>query len=345
MKLVWVRLKEWSEDMVKAALESGADALVIPLGRHDQVKSLGRIVTVAADGDLKPGTDVFFEPLDSPEDEERIRERLDRGTVVIDDAGRPERHGELKGSTGRIWEVIPAENLVAHGGKLLLPVRSAEEADLALGILEKGVSGVVVQAQTAEELRALITRVKSAAESLVLREARITGVRTVGMGDRVCVDTCSLMQEGEGLLIGNSGGFLFLVQAEAAANPYVAPRPFRVNAGPVHAYVRVPDGLTRYLAELRAADKIAIFSSTGSAQYATIGRVKIERRPLVFVQAECGGQTGSILLQNAETVRLTAPDGSAKSVVELADGDSVLVHVDSGGRHFGMKVAETLWEK
>ena len=60
------------------------------------------------------------------------------------------------------------------------------------------------------------------------------------MGDRVCVDTCSNLGLGEGMLVGNAANALFLVHAESLENPYVAPRPFRVNAGPVHAYIRVP---------------------------------------------------------------------------------------------------------
>ena len=65
-------------------------------------------------------------------------------------------------------------------------------------------------------------------------------VRQAGLGDRACVDTCSQMEQGQGMLVGNSSGGLFLVHAESVENPYVAPRPFRVNAGPVHAYIRVP---------------------------------------------------------------------------------------------------------
>lgn len=36
---------------------------------------------------------------------------------------------------------------------------------------------------------------------LSLTTATITKVKVVGMGDRVCVDLCSLMQPGEGLLV------------------------------------------------------------------------------------------------------------------------------------------------
>jgi 3-dehydroquinate synthase II len=165
------------------------------------------------------------------------------------------------------------------------------------------------------------------------------------MGDRVCVDTCTLMQEGEGLLVGNSSSFFFLVQAEAKMNPYVAPRPFRVNAGPVHAYVKIPEGRTRYLSELSAGDPILVVRADGAAQAATVGRVKIERRPLFLVEAVCGDTRGSILLQNAETIRLSKADGQAISVVMLKPGDSILAVVEKAGRHFGIKVAETIWEK
>jgi 3-dehydroquinate synthase II len=51
------------------------------------------------------------------------------------------------------------------------------------------------------------------------------------------------------------------------------------------------------------------------------------------------------ILQNAETVRLTSPDGSPISVVELSEGSKVLMLIEGAGRHFGMKVEETIKEK
>lgn len=344
MKEAWVRLDQWSKEMVTTALESGADALVVPAGWESDIKALGRITTVSPDGDLKPGTDVFFETLDSPEDEAGILHLLRRGRVVIGTSGPCADSGQAEIRPKPQWEVIPIENLLAHGGDILLPVRTIEEIDLALGILERGAAGVLIQARTPAELKAMIARVKTAQERDILRPARITAIRSAGMGDRACVDTCTLMREGEGFLVGNSSGFLFLVQAESKPNPYVAPRPFRVNAGPVHAYVRVPGMRTRYLSELRSGDKVAVFDTTGSSQEATVGRVKIERRPLLLIEAESEGVTGTILLQNAETIRLTGLDGSTVSVADLAVGDSVLVCMEEAGRHFGVKVKETIQE-
>ena len=341
MKETWVRLEKWSREMVTTALEGGADALIVPSGWHEKVKALGRITTVSPDGDLKPGVDVAFETLASPEDEARIAQRLTRMPVVLEEA-EPAEAGQRP---RRSWQVIPLENLVARGGRLLVPVFSFDDIDLALGVLETGVAGVVIAARTPEELKEFLRRVKGLSETQPLQVATIETIRPVGMGDRVCIDTCTLMVEGEGVLVGNSSGFLFLVQAEVLPNPYVAPRPFRVNAGPVHAYVTVPGGRTRYLSELQAGDAVLIVDARGTAQAATVGRSKIERRPLLLIEASCEGVKGSLLLQNAETIRLTGPDGEARSVVELETGARVLVQVGTPGRHFGMKVTETIVEQ
>ena len=91
------------------------------------------------------------------------------------------------------------------------------------------------------------------------------------MGDRVCVDTCSLLSDSEGMLIGNTSAGAFLVHAETLENPYVAPRPFRVNAGAVHAYATMPGGKTAYLSDLKAGDRVLISDSQGRTKEATVG--------------------------------------------------------------------------
>ena len=330
MKQAWVHIDGWSDELAAAALESGADALVLPEGLAEKAKALGRISVVGPGGDLEPGKDVCFERLRGPEDETLIRDLLMAGrTVVID--------GQ--------WEIIPVENLIACGmGRLFVRACSADEIELALGVLEKGAAGVVVSSDSPTEVKSLVSMVKRTAESQSLEVARVEGISRVGMGDRVCVDTCTLMAPGEGMLVGNSSGFLFLVQAETELNPYVAPRPFRVNAGPVHSYIRVPGGATRYLSELAAGERVLVFGPDGKAREATVGRVKIERRPLLLVEASCEGHSGSILLQNAETIRLTGPGAEAVSVSRLKIGDSVLIAAESAGRHFGIKIEETIIE-
>jgi 3-dehydroquinate synthase class II len=67
----------------------------------------------------------------------------------------------------------------------------------------------------------------------------------------------------------------------------------------------------------------------GAGRASHVGRLKIERRPLVLVEVEAGGHVFNAILQNAETVRLVTPDGHA-SVRELKAGDEVLVHLPAG---------------
>jgi 3-dehydroquinate synthase II len=65
----------------------------------------------------------------------------------------------------------------------------------------------------------------------------------------------------------------------------------------------------------------------------------------MLVVAEVAGRRASVILQNAETIRLVQPKGKSISVASLRKGTEVLVHCEGGGRHFGMKIEETLQEK
>ena len=84
-----------------------------------------------------------------------------------------------------------------------------------------------------------------------------------------------------------------------------------------------------------------IVSRAGATRTGHVGRMKIERRPMVLVVTEANSHTFSIILQNAETVRLVSNVAST-SVSELKAGDEVLLRVEEGGRHFGTLVADEM---
>jgi 3-dehydroquinate synthase II len=330
MKRVWVRVDPWDKQLALAALESGADAVVVAEGDTPRVKELGALPTVAADGDLVPGREVVWLEIASKADEEAAATtHLDKMVVL----------------RTTDWTIIPLENLLARRSNLMLEVQSAEEARLALAVLEKGVDGVVLTPRSPEEVRRTVALVHGVMPTLPLVTATITAVRPLGMGDRACVDTVSNMSPGEGMLVGNSGSGFFLVHSESLENPYVAARPFRVNAGAVHAYVYLPEGKTKYLGELKAGDEVLVVGHDGRTSVSYVGRNKLERRPMLLVEAEAGGEPISLVLQNAETIRLTSPTGEALSVAALKPGDQVLALVTTGGRHSGMAVEETITEK
>lgn len=102
---------------------------------------------------------------------------------------------------------------------------------------------------------------------------------------------------------------------------------------------------TAYLSELAAGASVLLTDAAGTTRQEIVGRVKIERRPLVLLEAQRNGQTYSVLLQNAETVRVATPAGSA-SVTELRVGDEVLVATpDTAARHGGVAVEESCVER
>jgi 3-dehydroquinate synthase II len=330
MQKIWIKVDPWDKKIVTTALEGGVDGIMLPKGFSDKVKALGRIQTISEDGDLKLGKDVVVFSIKSGEDEEEIV-KLSRKKQVI-----------LQCSD---WTIIPLENLIAKGADVIAQVRNLEEMETAFGILEKGVGHVVYHADDIFELKKVLAWFHSKGDRITLRTAEVIEIKSVGMGDRVCVDTCTSMGMGQGILVGNSSNALFLVHSESISNPYVSPRPFRVNAGPVHSYTRVPGGKTRYLSELSAGDPVLIVDFKGDTVIGIVGRLKIEKRPLMLVKAVVEDKKMTTIVQNAETIRLTDPEGKPVSVVDLSPGDKILVAMEEGARHFGMKIEESITEK
>jgi 3-dehydroquinate synthase II len=330
MRKIWIKVDPWNKKIVTTALEGGADGIMLPKGFSEKVKALGRIETISEDGDLKLGKEVVIFTIKSGEDEDEIVKLSQNKKVILQCSD---------------WTIIPLENLIAKGANVIAQVRNLEEMETAFGILEKGVRHVVYHADDVIELKKVLSWFRSRGDRIALQIAEVIKVKPVGMGDRVCVDTCTSMGMGQGMLVGNSSNALFLIHSESISNPYVSPRPFRVNAGPVHSYTRVPGGKTRYLSELSAGDPVLIVDFNGDTTTGIVGRLKIEKRPLMLVKAVAGGKEMTTIVQNAETIRLTDPEGKAVSVVNLSPGDKILVALEEGGRHFGMKIEESITEK
>ncbi|XP_015879382.3 uncharacterized protein LOC107415555 isoform X2 [Ziziphus jujuba] len=256
------------------------------------------------------------------------------------------------------WQVIPAENIVAAfqgSQKTVFAISKVpSEAQIFLEALEQGLGGVVLKVEDVKavlELKEYFDRRNEESNILSLTKATVTRVQVAGMGDRVCVDLCSLMRPGEGLLVGSFARGLFLVHSECLESNYIASRPFRVNAGGVHAYVVVPGGKTCYLSELKAGKEVLVVNQKGQQRNAIVGRVKIETRPLILVEAKSDSDNQtlySILLQNAETVALVSSpcqgNETAIPVTSLQVGDEVMLRVQGAARHTGIEIQEFIVE-
>jgi 3-dehydroquinate synthase II len=246
------------------------------------------------------------------------------------------------------WKIIPLENIIAklHKSKtkVFTTAKSSREVATMFAVLELGVDGVILSTDSEEEVDK--ARQQLSSMRFPIKPAKIVEIKDVGTGERVCVDTASMMGMGEGMLIGSRSNFMLLVHNESVGSSFTSPRPFRVNAGAVYCYTIAPDGKTRYLSEIESGSEVWVVNKEGAARKAVVGRSKIETRPLRMIRAEIEGETGTVILQNAETIRLMTKDGKLLSVTEVKVGDEVLGYAKpASGRHFGMEVDEYIVEK
>ena len=368
---------------ITTAIEAGADWVLVDEDDVGRVRDLGAIDVAAflSDADVVDGggetaeADATFVgkggegdgSIDLPDDFTgsadltTLRRRDDRaqgayvrvlGTEYEAFAESAAAAADITVVIGEDWSIIPLENLIARVGDethLVAGATTAAEARTAFETLELGADGVLLDTDSPEEIRGAVeARDAAERESLELTTATVTAVEATGMADRVCIDTGSLMDDAEGMLVGSLSRGLFFVHAETAESPYVESRPFRVNAGAVHAYVRNPEGGTNYLAELSSGDEVQVVDRDGGTREAIVGRVKIEKRPMFRIQAEVTTDDGvdrvETLIQNAETVKIATDEGRT-AVTDLETGDEVVVYYEDVARHFGEAVEESIIEK
>ncbi|MFB6360285.1 MAG: 3-dehydroquinate synthase II [Halobacteriales archaeon] len=365
---------------ITAGLEAGVDWVLVDAGDVERVRELGEVNVAAFDTDDVHVMDAEEDaPTVTPDAVVAGKEGEGDGTVDLpsDYAGSADlstiRRGNASGGYVRIlgeayeafaeavaeeaeftivvgedWRIIPLENLIARVGEettLVAGVTTAEEAETAFDTLERGADAVLLDSDDPDEIRRTVgARDAAERETLELAWAEVEAIERAGLGDRVCVDTSALLEDDEGMLVGSLARGLFFVHGETGESPYVASRPFRVNAGAVHAYVRTPGGETKYLSELGSGDEVQVVDTEGQTREAIVGRCKIEKRPMFRVVAAVADDRIETLLQNAETIKVATRDGRT-AVTDLEPGDEVRVYYDDTARHFGEAVEESIIEK
>ena len=293
--------------------------------------------------------------------------RLIGSVVSIDDQASQEHARSLVGSVEWLvlefsdWSMIPIENLLAAcegtPTKIAAVISTPEQAQGAGFALERGVEALVVSSSLVEA--ALIVKSQRLEHDLQENDERstfsgkigignltITSVEPGGTADRYCIDMTRLLDHGEGLLLGSNASSFLFVHGETLESEFVPTRPFRVNAGPPHAYVRMANGQTKYLSELQSGDEILLVNLEGMLRSATIGRLKIEMRPMILIKwVDENDKEGSMFLQQAETVRVVGLDKKTKSITALKEGEIVKGWCDIGARHIGVSISSTVTER
>ncbi|MEU6227076.1 3-dehydroquinate synthase II [Streptomyces sp. NPDC047042] len=245
---------------------------------------------------------------------------------------------------------IPLEIVIAAAagatGSLITVAKDVEEAEIIFGVLEHGSDGVMMAPAAVGDATALKQAAVVNTPALELVELTVTATEHVGMGERACVDTCSHFREDEGILVGSHSKGMVLCVSETHPLPYMPTRPFRVNAGAIHSYTLSRDGRTHYLSELKSGSKVMAVDVKGQTRLVTVGRVKIESRPLISIDAVAqDGRTANLILQDDWHVRVLGPGGVVLNSTELKPGDRVLGYLPAEDRHVGYPINEFCLEK
>lgn len=244
--------------------------------------------------------------------------------------------------------IIPLENLIARSAgrfEVWAIIEGARDVSGTLGALERGATVVVVGVDSPADLDRIEPWLEGVPEVELAWEAvAVVRVEPAGIGDRVLVDTTSLLRPEEGMLVGSVAAFLVHVGSEARGSRFSRARPFRVNAGAAHSYILMADGTTRYLSELTAGDRVLVTSPHGTPRGVRVGRVKVERRPMVLIEVERREKRYTVFLQEAETVRLSTDSGPVPTT-SVGPGARVLGVPLAPARHLGWTVDETIEER
>ncbi|MFD3308112.1 3-dehydroquinate synthase II family protein [Streptomyces sp. NPDC058694] len=240
---------------------------------------------------------------------------------------------------------IPLEIVLAAAesaeGKLVTVVDGLEEAAIVFDVLERGSDGILFTPRSADEVFALARLLEATTPQLELSTLTVESIRHVGLGDRVCVDTCSHFEEDEGILVGSYSSGFVLCCSETHPLPYMPTRPFRVNAGALHSYTLGPDNRTSYLSEVGSGSVLLGVGADGRTRRVVVGRAKLESRPLLEIRTHAeDGRLVSLTVQDDWHVRVLGPGGKVLNVTELRAGDELLGYLATDKRHVGLPIGE-----
>ncbi len=240
---------------------------------------------------------------------------------------------------------IPLEIVLAAAesaeGKLVTVVDGLEEAAIVFDVLERGSDGILFTPRSADDVFALARLLEATTPQLELSTLTVESIRHVGLGDRVCVDTCSHFEEDEGILVGSYSSGFVLCCSETHPLPYMPTRPFRVNAGALHSYTLGPDNRTNYLSEVGSGSALLAVGADGRTRRVVVGRAKLESRPLLEIRTHAeDGRLVSLTVQDDWHVRVLGPGGKVLNVTELQTGDELLGYLAADKRHVGLPIGE-----
>ncbi len=331
-KIFWVKSSSWDKAVVTTALEAWADAVFVDEKHVSRVKQYWMMKIISTSwADLNIGKDFEIVKITSKEKEEDVIKFWWKIPVIVQNSD---------------WTIIPLENLISKTTNLIQEVFSSDQWILAFQTMEKWSDWILLDTTNLSEIKKMWEYIRKINEpNIELEIVKITKIKQTWMCDRCCLDTWNLLEPWRWMLIWNTSSAFFLVHNENVPSPYCDPRPFRVNAWAVHAYCLLPWNKTKYLSELKAWDDVLTINEKWNTMHAILWRNKIEIRPMIEIEAESAKwKKVGLLMQNAETIRLTSPKWKPISITHMKIWDEVLSYFQEWWTHFWQAVKETISE-
>ncbi|RJK98189.1 3-dehydroquinate synthase II family protein [Vallicoccus soli] len=364
-RLCWLDVREAGASrpaVVEEALHAGIDGVVAsdPADLEGLPPSVRRVLLPEQrrPGDATGPADVVVlrDPVDRA-DLQRERPDVETGVFIeVVDAESLER--ACQAARTERWTVlqfrdptkIPLEIVIAAAsgaqGTLVTTAADPAEARIVFGVLELGSDGVLMPGRAVGDATGLRAAAAANAGTLELEELTVVRTSDIGMGERACVDTCAYLAKDEGLLVGSHSKGMVLCVSETHPLPYMPTRPFRINAGAIHSYTLGAGGRTQYLSELRSGSTVTAVGADGRTREVPVGRVKMETRPLISVDAvSADGRPVNLILQHDWHVRVLGPGAEVLNSTELRPGHRLLGHLPTADRHVGYPIDEFCLEQ
>jgi 3-amino-4-hydroxybenzoic acid synthase len=245
---------------------------------------------------------------------------------------------------------IPLEIVLAAAadtdGLIITTIDRAADAAVYFGVLQHGPDGLMLAPTAPGEATRLKAVATTGPDKVTLVALTVTRIAHAGIGDRACVDTCTYLDKDEGILVGSRAKGTVLCVSETHPLPYMPTRPFRVNAGAIMSYTLADPEHTRYLSDLCAGDRVLVVGSDGRTRQVVVGRVKIETRPLLSIDALSDeGEAVNVIVQDDWHVRILGPGGAVLNSTALNPGDQILGHLPRRERHVGYPIDEFCHEQ
>ncbi len=366
MKFAWIDIRRTTDAILDAVVQEAVHARVSAIIADDEavlsilpptVKRVLALPPGRSPHDFEKSADVLLVPVASASDLDglvtastEISCEIAADIVVSDQAGLDLACLSSQRLMTTVLHFtdptkIPLEIVIAAAdkspGELVTYGADLAEVEILVGVLEKGTDGVAFSPTEVGEVNKVTAALSDRPAKLELEELRVVSTAHSGLGDRVCVDTCSHFGTDEGILIGSFASGFILGCSETHPLPYMPTRPFRVNAGALHSYVLGLNNRTNYLSELHAGSEILGVRADGTTRRVVVGRAKLETRPLLTINAEAAdGTIVSLTVQDDWHVRVLGPNAAVLNVTELKPGDLVLGYLLKDKRHVGWAVSE-----